>query len=294
MEMQENVALSRHTSLHVGGPARYFVSVKNDEEVQEALTFATEKNLPFFVLGKGSNTIFSDDGFPGVIIQMADRTLTAAGNKVTAASGTFMRQLVNFAHDHGLVGLEELAGIPGTVGGAVRGNAGTWQTETKDVLDSVEILRPQAGGIWEKMTLLPSDCDFGYRHSAFKQHRDWVILRATFALQAGDIASAKQRVQKDLTDRHLKQPYNAPSAGSIFKNPDKEHGVFSGQLIEKSGLKGHQKGGAAISEKHGNFIVNTGAATGNDVISLIGEIQAVVRLKHGIDLQPEVEIVRTS
>lgn len=290
MTILENVPLSRYTSWHVGGPAKYLMQPTSDEEVRQAITFAKEKNLPWYILGKGSNTLFPDSGWPGVIIIMSDRTMTAQGNTLTAASGTFLRQLVNKAHTAGLTGLEELAGIPGTVGGAVRGNAGTWNTEVKDVLKSTDILDTNKDD-FPIVTMTPTDCDFGYRHSIFKSHLQWVILRASFNLQPGDINEAKARVAKDLTDRHTKQPYDAPSAGSVFKNPDKAAGIFSGKLIEKAGLKGTTIGDAQISPKHGNFIVNRGKATSADIRALIALVQKTVREKFQVDLEPEIVIV---
>ncbi len=288
---EENVSLRPYTSLHVGGPARYFVHAKTDQDVNEALTFAREHAVPYLILGKGSNTLFADAGYPGVIIHMEDRTVTAQNNKVTAAAGTFMRQLINFSHAHGLIGLEELAGIPGTVGGAVRGNAGTWSTETKDYLAAIEVLKPTMGGTWESTVIPPSDCHFGYRESIFKHHPEWIILRATFTLTPGDTEEGARIVQKDVTDRHTKQPYDAPSAGSVFKNPDKARGIFSGKLIEACGLKGKRIGDAEISPKHGNFIVNRGQATSQDVLDLIQYIQISVLEKHHVTLEPEIVIV---
>jgi len=290
MKWEEHVPLARHTSWHVGGLARYFAHVTTEADLLEALQFARDKHLPFFVLGKGSNTLFPDDGYPGVIIHMEGRTITVEGTRLTAESGVFMRPLVNAALKHGLRGLEELAGIPGTVGGAVRGNAGTWQTEIKDVIESVTVIRPQGSG-WEKKVLLPAECEFGYRHSIFKSHPDWVVLSATFQLHQGDVAEGEALVQKDLTQRHAKQPYDAPSAGSVFKNPDKEHGIFSGALIEKTGLKGTRVGGAEISPKHANFIVNRGGATAADILQLIEKMKTEVKRTSGVELQPEIVIV---
>lgn len=286
MPYEENIPLSRYTSLHVGGPARYFVHAKNDADVQAAVAFARKLGLPYLALGQGSNTIFPDAGYPGVIIHMEDRTLQVAGTTVTAASGVFMRQLINFSHLHGLRGLEELAGIPGTLGGSVRGNAGTWSTETKDHVVSVDVLRE---GKIEQLS--QSDCEFSYRTSIFKKHREWIVLRARFGLAAGDVAEGKRLVALDLKQRHLKQPYDAPSAGSIFKNPDKEHGVYSGKLIESCGLKGFRMGGAEVSPKHANFIVNRAGASATDIIGLIRHVQVAVWQKHQIKLEPEVFIV---
>ncbi len=290
MKILENAPLAKYTSWHTGGPARYITWPVNDTELREALALAHDKNLPFSILGKGSNTLFPDAGFPGVVIIMSDRTITVAENHLTAASGVFLRQLVTKAHAAGLVGLEELAGIPGTVGGAVRGNAGTWNTTIKDVLEAVHVLRADEPG-QPMVTMLSSECGFAYRHSIFKSHPDWVILRATFALRPGDVAAGKARVAQDLHDRHTKQPYDAPSAGSVFKNPDKAAGIFSGRLIEEAGLKGLQIGGAHLSPKHANFIVNRGGATSADILALIKHIQATVKEKFAVDLEPEIVIV---
>lgn len=289
--LQENISLSTLTSLHVGGPARYVATVTSEDELVEALTLAQDKGLPYFVLGKGSNTLFSDAGFEGVIILMANRDIRFAGTLVTAGAGVFMRRLVTTCLDRRLRGLEDLAGIPGTVGGAVRGNAGTWQTEVKDVLHTVEVFRPDDEGRWFKVIMKPEECSFGYRHSIFKQHRDWVVLAATFITTVGDAAEGMKLVQQDLTARHEKQPYTAPSAGSVFKNPDKAAGIFSGRIISEAGLKGARIGGAQISEKHGNFIINTGKASATDVIELVRLVQKTVRKKFHIELEPEIEIV---
>lgn len=286
----EKMSLAKYTSLHVGGEARYFIPVHNDDEVRQALEFSQAQQLPFFILGKGSNTLFSDHGFPGVVIYMADRSIKVEGTKISAASGVFMRQLVNAALKHTLRGLEELAGIPGTVGGAVRGNAGTWQTEIKDVMTEVEVLKP-VKDTWQLTFLKAQECEFGYRDSIFKHHPDWIIVRAHFALHTGDPEAGKKLVQQDLEQRHQKQPYDAPSAGSMFKNPDKARQIFSGALIEAAGLKGQKIGGAEISSKHANFIVNRGQATSADVLALVRRAQAAVKEKSGISLEPEIVIV---
>ncbi len=292
MTIQENVPLSRLTSWHVGGPARYVASIASAADAKEAIALAKEKNLPFFILGKGSNILFPDRGYEGVIFLMSDRSVQIEGNLITAGAGVFMRMLVNKALEKSLTGLEELAGIPGTVGGAVRGNAGTWSTETKDVLQEVLVLRPNSDGVYEEKRMKPQECEFGYRHSIFKSHPDWIVLGAVFKGKPGDAAAGASLVAQDLTQRHTKQPYDAPSAGSVFKNPDKANGVFSGKLIEAAGLKGTRVGGAEISEKHGNFIVNRGGATAADILNLIMLVQTKVKEQSGIELQPEIEIIR--
>ncbi|MEX2054644.1 MAG: UDP-N-acetylmuramate dehydrogenase [Candidatus Andersenbacteria bacterium] len=292
MKIEENVNLSRFTSLHVGGPAAYFASAKTVAEVIEAVQFAAAKKVPLFVLGKGSNTVFSSKGFPGLVIQMADRRLEHEGSEITASSGVFMRQLVNFSLDHELQGLEELAGIPGTVGGAIRGNAGTWSTEISDRLKSILVLDTQNPADPQLKTISPTDCFFDYRDSIFKRRPELIILQGTFLLVPGDKAAGEALVRQDLEQRHTKQPYHAPSAGSIFKNPDKANGIFAGQLIEKAGLKGTTIGGAAISEKHGNFIINSNHATSDDVLKLIALIQQTIQEKYNVRLEPEIEIVK--
>lgn len=292
MTIQDNVPLSKYTSFHVGGPARYFIDAANDQDVLTGLELAQQEHLPFFILGKGSNTLFPDSGYPGVVIHMTDRTLSRDGTLITAASGVFMRQIVNFAHDAGLVGLEELAGIPGTVGGAVRGNAGTWQTEMKDVVTQVDVY--QFNGTtkeWELVILSNEQCQFGYRHSRFKDDPNLVILRATVKVHPGDVQAGQALVMKDLQQRHAKQPYNAPSAGSVFKNPDAASGIYSGKLLEEAGLKETQIGGAQISPKHANFIVNQQKATSGDILALIDLMKQKVWEANHIKLEPEIVIV---
>lgn len=290
MTLERDVPLARFTSLHTGGPAKFFVRAKTDADVREAVEFAGENGVPFFILGGGSNTLFPDDGYGGVVIHMEDRTLHVEGETVTAASGVFMRQLVTRALAHGLRGLENLAGIPGTVGGAVRGNAGTWGTETGDQLVSVDVQQPSAAG-WKVVSLAAAHLSFGYRHSIFKEQRDWIILRAVFRLLPGDQAAGQALVQADWQRRHERQPYNAPSAGSIFKNPDPQHDVHAGALIESAGLKGTTSGGAEISPKHANFIVNRGQATSSDIRELIRLVQDTVQQHSGVKLEPEIEII---
>ncbi|MBI3251325.1 MAG: UDP-N-acetylmuramate dehydrogenase [Candidatus Andersenbacteria bacterium] len=291
LRIQENTPLARLTSLHVGGPARYVITVDSKESALKAIGFAREHNLPFKVLGKGSNTLFPDRGYAGVILLMSNRAITFEGNSIRAGAGVFMRMLVTKALENNRRGLEELAGIPGTVGGAVRGNAGTWSTEVKDVLAETTTLQPNEAGEYEEVIMSADACGFGYRHSIFKAHPDWVILDAVLKTTFGDKGEGEVLVGQDLTLRHQKQPYDAPSAGSIFKNPDKKAGIFSGKLIEKAGLRGLAVGGAQVSEKHGNFIVNRGGASADDVMMLIGKIQTEVRAKFGFELEPEIEII---
>ena len=291
MKIQDHIPLARLTSLHVGGPARYVITLDSKEAALEALGFARQHKLPWKVLGKGSNTLFPDKGYNGVILLMSNRAITFEEDTIRAGAGVFMRMLVTKALEKNRRGLEELAGIPGTVGGAVRGNAGTWNTEVKDVLVEVTTLQPNEAGEYQEVVVALPACGFGYRHSIFKAHPDWIILDAVFKTTFGDKSEGEKLVGQDLTMRHQKQPYDTPSAGSIFKNPDKKAGIFSGKLIEEAGLLGLTVGGAQVSEKHGNFIVNKGGATAQDVLTLIHKIQTEVKAKFGFELEPEIEII---
>lgn len=287
IRIEEGASLARLTSLHVGGPARYLARVSSDEEVRAAVKLAHDKQLPFFVLGKGSNTLFPDRGFAGVVILMEDRVLSVTDTEVTAGAGVFMRSLANFTLGHSLRGVEELAGIPGTVGGAIRGNAGTWNTEIKDVLKRVEFLDVQAVND-ELRVLTAAECSFGHRDSIFKKHPSWIILRGVFHLTLGDKVEGEKLVTLDRQRRRERQPYDAPSGGSIFKNPP---GSFAGALLEQAGMKGVTIGGAEISSLHANWVLNRGRATSENVRQLIKQAQERVSSSSGVLLEPEMVLV---
>lgn len=287
VRIEERISLARLTSLHVGGPARYLIRVSADEEVRAALNLARDRGLPVFVLGKGSNTLFPDNGWPGVVILMENRTLQVRDREITAGAGVFMRSLANFALRHNLRGVEELAGIPGTVGGAIRGNAGTWNTEIKDVLTRVEFLDARSNSR-EIQTVTAVECGFDYRESMFKKQPSWIILRGAFRLVPGDRDEGESLVQLDRQQRREQQPYDAPSAGSIFKNPP---GKSAGALLEQAGMKGLKIGGAEISSRHANWVLNRSRATSQDVRRLIEQARKAVFETSGIHLEPEIVIV---
>lgn len=293
MRIIENEPLALHTTWRVGGPARYFAEAVTDEEVREAVRLSQQEGLPFMVLGLGSNTLFPDAGYAGVVIHLSGRAMSREGLLVRADSGVPMKDLLRFALEQGLTGLEQIGGIPGTVGGAVRGNAGTWQTETKDYLSKVEVLDTNDSELQVRQWAA-KECGFSYRHSRFKQERQFIVLRAIFELASGNVEEARRLTEEDLRKRHDRQPYEAPSAGSVFKNPDREHGVFAGALIEQCGLKGISIGKAEISLKHANFILNRGGATSADILALMRLIQDKVEQKFHIRLEPEVEVVASS
>lgn len=289
MTPQEHVPLARYSTMHIGGPARYFVAAKSDDEVKDALTWADDRSLPTLLLGGGSNMLISDEGFPGLVIKMEQRAIDVAGREVSAQAGAITRLVVLAGVRQGLTGMEHLAGIPGTIGGAVRGNAGSFGSETKDHLIRVEVLHRTLSG-WQQETLPRESLEFSYRTSTFKKDPSYAILRAVFSLETGDATEGERRVNADLASRREKQPYEFPSMGSVFTNPGTEQ--FAGRLIEEAGLKGFRIGGAEVSVKHANFIINRGGATAADVLALAKEIKRRVQEHSGVLLSEEILLVR--
>jgi UDP-N-acetylmuramate dehydrogenase len=305
MKIKEKVLLKDYTTFKIGGPAEYFVEVTTVEELQEALAWSKENNKPFLILGGGSNVIVSDDGFAGLVIKLDLQKLEFEDNKVTVGPGVMLSYLLNKSLSKELIGLEFAAGIPGTVGGAIRGNAGTYGLAMSDVVAEIKYLDDD----YTVQEMKKKKAKFSYRHSIFKTN-SWIILEAELKLSTGNVDVAKKLVADRLQYRQDTQP-NQPSAGCIFKNirfqdidlkdlkarnldVDKfaEHKkIPAGYLIEKMGLKGHVIGDAQISEIHANYIVNKGQATAEQVIMMISFIKQQIRDKYGIQLQEEVQIV---
>lgn len=277
--------LDQHTSFQIGGPADYFCTVSEVEELKAALKTAKEHGLPRFVLGKGSNVLFRDEGFPGMVIRLAGRlaSIHRKGSQYTAGAGASLEDLCLQAQKASLEGLAFAYGIPGSVGGAVFMNAGAYGGEMKDILTSVRYLDEAL----EEHTLPAEKLALGYRSSTF-QHHPWVILEAVFTLQDGNTDEILQEMQSYLEARTAKQPLEYPSAGSAFKRP---RGNYAGALIDESGLRGYRVGGAAISEKHCGFIVNLGGATCRDVLQLADDVVQTVQEKTGYTLEKEMRVV---
>jgi UDP-N-acetylmuramate dehydrogenase len=288
--IKEGISLASLTTLGVGGRARFYTKVTNKEELSEAVNYACSSKLPFIVLGKGSNVLFLDEQYDGLVIKNDCRGVVIKEDLVEAEGGVGTYELVKKAHQQGLVGLELLANIPGTLGGCIWGNAGGRGFEIGDVVISVEAIKCSHGQL-EKRVLTKNDCSFEYRSSLLKKESGWVVIGAKLQLKKGDIDLAKEEIKSDWEWRHEKQPYDKKSAGSIFKNPDPEQGIFAGELIEKAGFKGYQVGGAEISEKHANFIVNNGQATSKDIKVIIDTVKEGVEKKFGVTLEPEIVII---
>ncbi len=309
-EILENELLANHCTFKIGGPARYFFVAESAEDVRRAVEAAKEIDLKIFIFGGGSNILFSDNGFDGLVIKIQNTRYEIQDTIIVAEAGVPLSKTVEAAVKNGLSGLEWAVGIPGTVGGAVRGNAGAYGKAMDDVVEGVEVLwlKNQELGI---RNYGKEECKFGYRESVFKHNKD-IILKVVLKLERGDKEKIKEEMEKVLKIRSEKIPTDA-SAGSFFKNVEvtdevvkiiKEYThedvpadfiakgkIPAGWLIDQCDLRGKQIGGAKISEKHANFIVNTGGATASDIVALASLVKMKVRDEVGVQLEEEVEYV---
>ncbi len=292
MQMQdvkivENEPMSAHTTFRIGGPARYYMIPENAGQVSKCMGFAMKMELPYVIVGKGSNVLFSDEGYPGVVIEvgrsMADIEVSEDGH-IRAGAGAGLGALAAAAAKQSLSGLEFASGIPGTVGGAVVMNAGAYGGEIKDCIKSAKVLDKE-GAVLE---LSRDEMGLGYRSSVI-QRRGYIVTEAVFQLHKGNKEQILGRMSELNAKRREKQPLDYPSAGSTFKRPE---GYFAGKLIEDAGLRGFQVGDAQVSEKHCGFVINRGKATAADVIGLMEEVQKRVLETSGVRLEPEVKIIR--
>ncbi|MDY6262820.1 MAG: UDP-N-acetylmuramate dehydrogenase [Fibrobacter sp.] len=296
MILLENEPMNKHTSFKVGGPARYFVKAESLDDLKKAFNLASEKGIPFFILGNGTNLLVSDKGFDGVIITLAGEfsLIEDLGNgafKVGAAVplGRFARSVLK----QGFAGIHKLAGIPGTLGGAIYMNAGAYGQEIGTCCTQVTVLEDD-GNIRE---FAANECEFGYRQSIF-QKNNAIILSATFLLPtAASLGKTTADLEAELAEcmakRKASQPLNMPNAGSTFKRlsagaADTPAQIAPGYYIEQAGLKGYRIGGAEVSTVHANFIVNAGGATASDIKQLSEFVQQKVTEKFGIKLHREI------
>ncbi|MCD5397417.1 UDP-N-acetylmuramate dehydrogenase [candidate division NPL-UPA2 bacterium] len=278
--------LSRHTSFRIGGPANCWVEVEDLEDLKRVLRFTSDNCFPWKVLGRGTNILVRDEGFPGIIINLKKdyfQGLEFQGEKVVAGAGVLLSQLVSEVAQRGLRGLEFAVGIPGTVGGAITMNAGAEGGFLAEVVGRIEVLNGQG----KVLTLGKEEIGFRYRESNLSP--DWVILKAELELKREDRGEIENLMNKFRERRNITQPLSEPSAGSIFKNPP--GGISAGELIEETHLKGTRVGAAQISPRHANFIVNRGGARAEDVISLVEKIRKVVWERRGLELEMEIEVI---
>lgn len=278
-------AMSQHTTFKIGGPADYFLMPDKGEDVGRVIKICKEKEIPYFILGNGSNLLVGDGGYRGAVIQIYRNmsSVTVEGNEITAQAGALLSAVAAAAKNASLTGFEFAGGIPGTIGGAVVMNAGAYGGEMKDVLIEVTVMNAE-GDIF---TLPTEELELGYRTSIIKT-AGYIVLEAKIRLKEGDPEVIRETM-KDLTIRRTtKQPLEYPSAGSTFKRPE---GYFAGKLIMDSGLAGYQVGGAQVSEKHCGFVINAGDATARDVRTLMDNVRDIVYKKYGVTLEPEVKFL---
>jgi UDP-N-acetylmuramate dehydrogenase len=271
--------------MKAGGKAKFIYLPSSINELKSAVSELRETNERFMLLGNGSNTLFSDEGYDGaVIITSKINNITVQGQRLTAACGASLNSVAQCAADHSLSGLEFVFGIPGTVGGGVYMNAGAYCGELSDCFVQALCLAPDS----KEKLLTSKDMSFGYRKSVLSDN-EYILLNASFDLKNGNSGDIKANMDNYMRLRREKQPLEYPSCGSTFKRPD---GCYAGVLIEQCGLKGYSIGGAAVSEKHAGFVINKSNASADDIIKLIEYVSERVFEKTGIRLEPEVRIIR--
>ncbi|CEN96803.1 UDP-N-acetylenolpyruvoylglucosamine reductase [[Clostridium] sordellii] len=280
-----NEPMKNHISFKVGGPADFLLKPKTEDEIKRLIEFLKNENIPYIVIGNGSNLLVKDGGIRGVVIKIADNfnKFEIEDTKVIAQSGALLSFMGKAILNKSLTGFEFAAGIPGTLGGAIAMNAGAYGGEMKDIVKSVRLMDSK-GNIIE---LSNKEMEFEYRRSLISKS-DYIVLSAIMELKEGNFDEIKGYMKELTKSRVTKQPLNLPSAGSTFKRPE---GHFAAKLIEDSGLKGLTLGGARVSEKHSGFVVNIGDAKAKDIIELINVVKSTVYSKFGVMLEEEVKIL---
>lgn len=285
-KVKSNEPLSQHTTMKIGGPADLLIEPSSIENINKVMNVIKEKQLPWRAIGRGSNLLVSDKGIEGIVIKLASGLshLILNGSTIIAGGGHSLVSLSTMISKKGLSGLEFASGIPGSVGGAVYMNAGAHGSDISKILTRAHILFEDGTMEW----LSNDQMEFTYRTSVLQKKRPGIVLEAEFKLIEGDRTAIVAQMQKNKDYRKDTQPWNFPCAGSIFRNPLPQ---YAGKLIEEAGLKGYQIGGAKISEMHGNFIVNAGNATANDVLALIQHVKDTIDQLFGVKMETEVEII---
>ena len=285
IEYQTNASLKKYNTYKIEATCDYLVFPKDETELISVLKQIKDTNLRYLVLGNGSNIILSKDHYNSIIIKLDKlNEATYNGNLVTVGAGYSLIKLAVETIERGLSGLEFAAGIPGCVGASTAMNAGAYNSDMASVVKDIRVLTPEL----EIKTMNKDELAFEYRDSFLKKNKEYLVLSTTFELTTGDVDTMKNLITERRMKRMTSQPLNMPSAGSVFRNPE---GMYAGELIEKSNLKGYTIGGAQVSEKHANFIVNNGRATGKDIVDLINKIQKEIKEKYNVDLKLEQIIV---
>lgn len=280
-----NEPMKKHTTFQVGGNADCLIVIEKEEELAALIRYLNRIEIPYLVLGNGSNLLVSDDGFRGIVLKTKGSfsEIIVEEDRITAKSGALLSQVAKAAYENGLTGFEFAAGIPGTVGGAVVMNAGAYGGEMAQVVEQAKVIDK----FGEVLTMDNDSMEFGYRKSAIKNH-PFAVVEVTYKLQKGEKEKIKARMDELAAARREKQPLEFPSAGSTFKRPE---GYFAGKLIMDAGLRGYRVGGAQVSEKHCGFVINRGGATAADICKLMSDVNAEVEKQFGVTLEPEVKMI---
>jgi UDP-N-acetylmuramate dehydrogenase len=283
-DVRRHEPLAAHTTFRIGGPAALFVACDTVGELTTAVEILEDERVEWTLLGKGSNVLAADAGYPGAVLVLGRqfKNRSVDGPHVRAGAGSVLAVLVQEAFKRGMTGLEFAVGIPGTLGGAVAMNAGSREVWIGNIIETVTMLIPGEG----LLAYGGSEVSWDYRRTSLP--KEGVIVEASLRLESGDAHQIRRVMEANLRRRRRTQPLGVPNAGSIFVNPE---GDSAGRMIEELGLKGHTIGGAAVSEVHANFIVNIGGATAHDVVALIGHIRSAVEDGYGIKLRPEVRFL---
>jgi UDP-N-acetylmuramate dehydrogenase len=281
MRILENISLANHTTYKVGGPAQYFIEPSSTEEIREAILWAQRRDIPFYIIGKGSNLVVSDSGFPGLILYLGRsmRSVEIQESQMVVEAGALLHKAVTESVTAGLSGIQHLCGIPGTMGGGVYINAGAFSQELNQTVTQVESITYDG----EIKLRTNEECEFSYRHSKFFE-LDEIITRTWLSLQPRSPDELKQEFTETLKRRKAKQPLEYPNAGSMYKRPP---GTYAGLLIENAKLKGFKIGGACISPKHSNFVINHDNCSAQDIYDLSEEVIRLVEKDSHITLEKE-------
>lgn len=281
--VKENISFSQITTIRIGGPIAYYVLPRNIVELKGLIKYLNYNRHDYKILGKGSNTLASDDRYEGVVISLLKMEDYYIDDElIYCEAGVSAVRLALLALDNSLTGLEFIHSIPGSMGGLIYMNAGAYKSSISDVLETVFVLKND-----EIVAMKASELDFSYRNSIFKRHRDWIIIAAIFRLKKGDKKEIKELMDNRKKRREETQPLNYPNCGSCFKNPES---CFSWQLIDAVGLRGYQKNGITISEKHPNFIVNKGNGKAKDFLDVVKMIKEKIYYKYNVKMELEVEL----
>lgn len=285
IEMYEDISLKKYNTYRLDVKCNYLVFPKDIDEVVKLISFLKENNYKYLVLGNGSNVIFKNNRYNGVVIKLSKLDkIEFDGDKVVVGAGVSLSKLANMAINNSLSGLEFSVSIPGEIGASVSMNAGAYNESFSDVFVSAKVLTPKL----EIIELTNEDMDFSYRNSFIKKNKDYIVLEVVLKLKPGNKEEMNAVIEKRFEKRKATQPLEYPSAGSVFRNPE---GMYAGKLIEDANLKGYSIGGAMISDMHANFIINKDNATGEDIINLINLAKDKVKENNNIDLYLEQVII---